>query len=350
MEGAQNISNGGCLPMKVRKTRQLNNNRLPVVLLTGAAGFVGSHLADRLIKDGYRVIGVDNLITGSRRNIEHLDGNPSFQFIEHDVSEPLALDERVDWVMHFASPASPPKYLRWPIETMHVNSHGTYHLLELARRHSARFFLASTSEVYGDPLQHPQQEDYWGNVNPVGPRAVYDEAKRYAEAMTMAYHRQYKMSVRIIRIFNTYGPRMDPHDGRVVTNFVRQALAGEPLTVYGEGKQTRSLQYIDDLIEGICRYMKVEHPGPVNLGNPQECTVLEIAKLILKLTGSKSTIAYEPLPENDPMRRRPNISLAKELLDWQPTIDAERGLTMTIDDAVERQRELMAPTKRAAQG
>lgn len=337
-------------PMKVRKTRYLERKRAHTVLLTGAAGFVGSHLTDRLITDGYRVIGVDNLITGSRRNIEHLNGNPNFVFLEQDASDPISIDERLDWVMHFASPASPPKYLRWPIETMRVNGFGTYHLLELARLHGAKFFLASTSEVYGDPLEHPQQEGYWGNVNPVGPRSVYDEAKRYAEAMTMSYHRQYALSVRIIRIFNTYGPRMDPRDGRVVTNFIRQALAGEPLTVYGQGLQTRSLQYIDDLIEGICRYMKVENPGPVNLGNPQECTVLEIAKLILKLTGSNSKIAYEPLPENDPMRRRPNVAAAKKLLDWQPTIDAAKGLTMTIDDAMARQRELLEPAKRAAQG
>lgn len=336
--------------MKVRKTRYLDKKLPRTVLLTGTAGFIGSHLSDRLIADGYRVIGVDNLITGRRRNIEHLEGNPNFRFLEQDASEPLTIEERLDWVMHFASPASPPKYLRWPVETMRINSFGTYNLLELARRHGAGFFLASTSEVYGDPLEHPQPEGYWGNVNPIGPRGVYDEAKRYAEAMTMSYHRQYSLPVRIIRIFNTYGPRMDPHDGRVVTNFIRQALDGEPLTVYGEGRQTRSLQYIDDLIEGIFRYMSIDHPGPINLGNPQEYTVLEIAQLILELTGSRSGIAYQPLPENDPMRRKPDILLAQALLGWQPAIDVRRGLAMTIKDVMTHQHEQLEPARRAAQG
>lgn len=335
--------------MKVRRTARLDKYHPRTVLLTGAAGFVGSHLSDRLIQNGYRVIGVDNLITGRRSNIEHLLGHPNFQLLEQDASEPLTIAEPLDWVMHFASPASPPKYLRWPLETMRINSLGTYHLLELARHHNAHFFLASTSEVYGDPQQHPQPENYWGNVNPIGPRAVYDESKRYAEAMTMSYHREYGLPVRIIRIFNTYGPRMDPHDGRVVTNFVRQALAGEPLTVYGQGKQTRSLQYIDDLIDGIYRYMQVEQPGPVNLGNPQECTVLEIAELILELTGSRSKIVYQPLPENDPMRRRPDISLAQELLGWQPEVRVRNGLNLTIDDAISKQSEVLQP-RRAAQG
>ncbi|MCS7030695.1 MAG: NAD-dependent epimerase/dehydratase family protein, partial [Gloeomargarita sp. SKYG116] len=256
------------------------------VLLTGAAGFVGSHLTDRLVQEGYRVIAVDNCCTGSWSNLAHWDGHPQVQRVEHDVITPLAIDEPLDWVMHFASPASPPKYLAMPVETLRVNAEGTYHLLELARRQGAQFFLASTSEVYGDPQEHPQREDYWGHVNCTGPRGVYDEAKRYAEALTLAFHRQYGLGVRIVRIFNTYGPRMDMHDGRVVTNFLRQALQGEPLTVYGDGHQTRSFQYIDDLIEGIVRLMGVDYPYPVNLGNPQEMTVLELAQVIQELTGS----------------------------------------------------------------
>lgn len=336
--------------METRRVPFLRKERPQTVLLTGAAGFVGSHLCDRLIDSGYRVIGVDNFITGSRRNVEHLEGHPMFSLLEQDVSEPFAIDQRLDWIMHFASPASPPKYLRWPLETMKVNSFGTYHLLELARRHKASFFLASTSEVYGDPLEHPQPESYWGNVNPLGPRSVYDEAKRYAEAMTMSYNRQHALPIRIIRIFNTYGPRMDPHDGRVVTNFIRQALTGEPLTVYGKGLQTRSLQYIDDLTKAICRYMQSTHTGPVNLGNPQEHTVLEIARLILELTGSRSGITYEPLPENDPMRRKPSIDLAQRLLTWQPDIDIRRGLALTIEDMIAQQSEQLAPARRADAG
>ncbi|MBS7456274.1 UDP-glucuronic acid decarboxylase family protein [Coralloluteibacterium stylophorae] len=303
------------------------------ILVVGAAGFVGSHLVDRLLDDGHRVIAVDNLITGRRENIAHLQGHARFRFIEHDIIQPLALDEGLDWVMHLASPASPPKYQHWPIETLEVNSFGTHHLLDLAREKHAKFFLASTSEVYGDPLQHPQKEEHWGNCNPNGPRSMYDEGKRYAEAAAMAYHRHYGLPVRIIRIFNTYGPRMDPHDGRIVTNFIRQALAGEPLSVFGDGAQTRSLQYVSDLVEGIVRYMKVDHPGPVNLGNPVERTVKEIAEMILRLTGSASPLSFHPLPENDPKRRRPDISLAQELLDWTPTVSAEEGLARTIEAA-----------------
>lgn len=336
--------------MKVRKTRYLGRTCRRTVLLTGAAGFVGSHLTDRLLQDGYRVIGVDNLLTGRRENLAHLEGNPDFRLLEQDASEPVTVEEPLDWVLHFASPASPPKYLRWPLETLQVNAAGTYHLLELARRHGAGFFLASTSEVYGDPLAHPQAEGYWGNVNPIGPRSVYDEAKRYAEALTMAYRRRHALTVRIIRIFNTYGPRMDPDDGRVVTNFVHQALSGKPLTVYGEGRQTRSLQYIDDLIEGICRYLRVDDPGPLNLGNPQECTVLELAKLILALTGSRSAIVHAPLPENDPQRRRPDIGRARTLLGWQPAVGVRQGLALTIEDALVRQRETLVPVRKAAQG
>jgi len=336
--------------MKVRKTRYIHSNRPRTVLLTGAAGFIGSHLSDRLLQDGYRVIGVDNFITGSKDNLAHLADHPRFRLIEHDISQPLALDERLDWVMHFASPASPPKYLRWPLETMLVNSQGTHLLLELARCHGAAFFLASTSEVYGDPEQHPQRESYWGNVNPIGPRSVYDEAKRYAEAAVMSYRREFRLSTRIIRIFNTYGPRMDPFDGRVVTNFVRQALADEPLTVYGDGSQTRSLQFIDDLIEGIVRYMSVDDPGPINLGNPEECSVLEIARLIRQLVASKSEIVFAPLPENDPLRRRPDISRAGQLLHWQPRVRVRDGLLRTIDDAVARARSAEATVAKAAQG
>lgn len=332
--------------METRKRPYLRKAYPQTILLTGAAGFVGSHLCDRLIEDGHRVIGVDNLLTGRYENIRHLEGNPKFCFLEQDACDPIRVSGGLDWVMHLASPASPPKYLRWPAETMKVNSLGTLNLLELARQHRATFFMASTSEVYGDPLEHPQSESYWGNVNPIGPRGVYDEAKRYAEAMTMCYHRQYKLPVRIIRIFNTYGPRMDPYDGRVVTNFVRQALAGEPLTIYGEGLQTRSLQYIDDLIEGIVRYMRVRHAGPLNLGNPDEYTVLEIARLILELTESCSDVSYEPLPENDPMRRKPCIELAQQLLSWKPSVGIHRGLSLTIEAMLAQQSEKPLPSRR----
>lgn len=300
------------------------------ILLTGAAGFIGSHLADRLLADGHEVIGVDNFVTGRRANITHLEGHPQFTLIEHDVIEPLDFPAPLDWVMHFASPASPPKYLAHAIETLRVNSEGTYHLLELARRKKAKFFLASTSEVYGDPQVHPQPETYWGNVNPVGPRAVYDEAKRYAEALTFSYHRAYGVPVRVARIFNTYGPRMDPHDGRVVSNFITQALRGEPLTVYGDGSQSRSFCYIDDLIEGIVRLMHVDYGGPVNLGNPEEYRVIDLARLIRELTGSSSAIVFKPLPQDDPKRRRPDISLARKLLNWSPVVPAREGLRRTI--------------------
>ncbi|MEN9216076.1 MAG: SDR family oxidoreductase [Gloeomargarita sp. HHBFW_bins_162] len=306
------------------------------VLLTGAAGFVGSHLTDRLVQDGYRVLAVDNCSTGSWANLAHLQNHPQVKQIQHDVITPLEINEPLDWVMHFASPASPPKYLALPVATLRVNSEGTYHLLELARHHGAQFFLASTSEVYGDPLEHPQREDYWGHVNCTGPRSVYDEAKRYAEAMTLAFHRQYGLSVRIIRIFNTHGPRMDIHDGRVVTNFIHQALRGEPLTVYGDGSQTRSFQYIDDLIEGIVRLMQVNYPYPVNLGNPQELTVLELAQVIQELTGTASEIIFHPLPQDDPKQRRPDITLARAKLNWSPQVDLRTGLAHTINDIRQR--------------
>lgn len=301
------------------------------ILLTGAAGFIGSHLTDRLLAAGHAVIGVDNTVTGSRENLAHLEDQPDFTYLHHDVTYPLDLDEPLDWVMHFASPASPPKYLALPVETLRVNAEGSYHLLELARAKGAHFFLASTSEVYGDPLVHPQPESYWGNVNPAGPRSVYDEAKRYAEAMTAAYHRTFGLPIRMIRIFNTYGPRMDAYDGRVVTNFINQALAGRPLTVYGEGSQTRSFQYVDDLVTGIVRLMDVPYHGPVNLGNPEEYTVLQLAQLIREMTSSTSEIVFEPLPQDDPKQRRPDITLAQELLGWQPGVPVREGLTRTID-------------------
>lgn len=300
------------------------------ILLTGAAGFVGSHLAERLLKEGHQVLGVDNFCTGRRCNLEYLTPFAGFSFLEADASKPLEVEGDFDWVMHFASPASPPRYLKMPIETLLVNAEGTRHLLDLARARGAAFFLASTSEVYGDPLVHPQPETYWGNVNPIGPRSIYDEAKRYAEALTLAYQRTYGVPVRIIRIFNTYGPWMDPEDGRVVTNFIHQALRGEPLTIYGDGSQTRSFQYIDDLIEGIIRLMKVEYALPVNLGNPEEYTMLELAALIKELSRSLSKIAFEPLPQDDPRQRKPDITLAQSLLHWIPKTSLRKGLTKTI--------------------
>jgi nucleoside-diphosphate-sugar epimerase len=303
------------------------------IMVAGAAGFIGSHLVDRLLKEGHRVVGVDNFITGRRSNLDHLATHPRFVFFEHDLVQPFEPPCPLDWVMHLASPASPPKYQCWPIETLEVNSIGTHRLLELARRQGAAFFLASTSEIYGDPVEHPQCEHHWGNCNPNGPRSMYDEGKRYAEAAVMAYHRHHGLPVRIIRIFNTFGPRMDPQDGRIVTNFIHQALAGEPVTIFGDGSQTRSLQYISDLVEGIVRYMQVDAPGPINLGNPVEKSVRELAELIIRLTGSRSQLVFHPLPENDPRRRRPDISLARTLLGWQPKVSVERGLRMTIEAA-----------------
>jgi dTDP-glucose 4,6-dehydratase len=300
------------------------------VLLTGAAGFLGSHLAERLLKEGCEVIGVDNLSTGQRRNLDRLLAHPGFHFLQADVTQPLEVEGPLDWVLHFASPASPPRYQKLPIATLLVNAEGTRHLLDLALRKGARFFLASTSEVYGDPLVHPQPETYWGNVNPIGPRSIYDEGKRYAEALTTAYHRAYGLPVRIVRIFNSYGPFMDPEDGRVVSNFIVQALKGEPLTVFGDGSQTRSFCYVDDLIEGIRRLMEVDYPYPVNLGNPEEYRVLELAQLVKELTGSSSPITFLPLPEDDPRQRRPDITLARELLSWEPEVPVREGLLRTI--------------------
>ncbi|MFO1518590.1 MAG: UDP-glucuronic acid decarboxylase family protein [bacterium] len=301
------------------------------LLITGAAGFIGSHLSEKLLSEGHEVIGVDNYITGSPQNLLPLKQYPLFKFLERDAIHPITIEGSLDWILHFASPASPPKYLDRPVETLRINSEGTFHLLELAKQKGAKFFLASTSEVYGDPQVHPQPESYWGNVNPMGVRSVYDEAKRYAEAMTCAYWRKYGVSTRIIRIFNTYGPRMDPEDGRVVTNFINQAIRKKPLTIYGDGKQTRSFQYVDDLVEGIRRLMEKEFHTPVNLGNPEEYTMLELAQLIKEMTKTPSSIAFEPLPQDDPKQRKPDIRLAKELLGWAPRVPVREGLQKTIE-------------------
>lgn len=303
----------------------------PTSVVTGGAGFLGSHLSDRLLAEGHHVIAIDNLITGNTDNVAHLLGNPHFQFIRHDVTQYIYLAGPVNYVFHFASPASPIDYLQLPIQTLKVGSLGTHNALGLAKAKGAKFLLASTSECYGDPLEHPQSETYWGNVNPIGPRGVYDEAKRFAEAMTMAYHRYHKVDTKIVRIFNTYGPRMRLRDGRVVPAFIGQALRDEPLTVFGEGQQTRSFCYCSDLIDGIYRLSQSDFHEPVNIGNPTEFTILDFAKLILKLTGSKSKITYEPLPVDDPKQRRPNIARAKKLLGWDPKVDLETGLRQTID-------------------
>jgi dTDP-glucose 4,6-dehydratase len=300
------------------------------VLVTGVAGFLGSHLADRLLAAGHEVVGMDNFITGSPDNIAHLTGDGRFGFYRHDVTNFTYVAGPLDGVFHFASPASPRDYLELPIQTLKVGSLGTHKALGLALAKKARFLLASTSEVYGDPLMHPQTESYWGNVNPVGPRGVYDEAKRFAEAMTMAYHRFHGVDTRIVRIFNTYGPRMRPRDGRVVSNFIVQALNGEPLTVYGDGGQTRSFCYVDDLIEGIVGLFERGTPEPTNVGNPVEFTVMQLAEHILRLTGSRSRIVCEPLPEDDPKVRQPDISRARALLGWEPKIPLAEGLERTI--------------------
>lgn len=300
------------------------------ILVTGGAGFIGSHLTDRLLSEGHYVIVMDNLVTGNFNNIALHQSNPRFEFIHHNVSNYIHLIGHLDWIIHFASPASPIDYLNLPIETLKVNSLGTHNALGLARAKSAKFFLASTSEVYGDPAVHPQTETYWGNVNPIGPRGVYDESKRFAEALTMAYHQKHKLDTRIVRIFNCYGPRLRPDDGRVVSNFIKQALLGQPLTIYGKGEQTRSFQYVSDLVDGIFRLMAVTHHEPVNIGNPEERTVEELAHIIKKLTDSSSPIVYEPLPVDDPQRRLPDISKARALLDWTPQTDLTTGLNNTI--------------------
>ena len=310
-------------------------------LVTGGAGFLGSHLCDRLLSESHRVICVDNLLTGNMANIQHLLERDDFTFLEHDVTIPFEIEERVDNVLHFASPASPIDYLELPIQTLKVGSLGTHNTLGLAKVKSARYLLASTSEVYGDPLVHPQPETYWGNVNPVGPRGVYDEAKRFAEAMVMAYHRYHGLDTRIVRIFNTYGPRMRPNDGRVVPAFVQQALNGEALTVFGDGGQTRSFCYVADLVDGIWRLLNSEHSEPVNIGNPAEMTILEFAQTILDLIESESELAYHPLPVDDPKTRQPDITLARAVLGWEPHISLSEGLETTINYF----RALLQPTE-----
>lgn len=299
-------------------------------VVTGAAGFLGSHLADRLIAAGHTVLGIDNLITGKRANLAHLEDESRFRLIEHDVSEPIDIEGDVDGIFHLASPASPVDYLRFPIQTLKAGALGTHNALGLARARGARLLLASTSEVYGDPLVHPQPESYWGNVNPVGPRSVYDEAKRFAEAMTMAYHRAHAVDTRIVRIFNTYGPRMRPDDGRVVSNFIVQALRNEPLTIYGDGSQSRSFCYVSDLVEGIRRVFEAEVHDPVNLGNPGEFTIRELADLVLEATGSSSRLVHRPLPTDDPRVRRPDIARASTALGWEPQVPLEVGLRRTV--------------------
>ncbi len=303
----------------------------PVTLVTGGAGFLGSHLCDRLLAEGHYVVALDNLITGNPENIAHLTGHDRFRFIKQDVTEFLFYPGPINFIFHFASPASPIDYLELPIQTLKVGSLGTHKALGLARAKKARFILASTSEVYGDPLIHPQTEDYWGNVNPIGPRGVYDEAKRFAEAITFAYHRYHGVDTKIVRIFNTYGPRMRLRDGRVVPAFIGQALKGEPLSVFGDGSQTRSFCYCSDLIDGIYRLATSEEHGPINIGNPTELTVKEFAELIRDIVGSKSTIDYKPLPVDDPKQRRPDITRARNLLGWEPKVALKEGLQKTID-------------------
>ncbi len=303
----------------------------PRALVTGAAGFLASHLSERLIADGWDVVGFDSMLTGRMENIAGLLSRPEFTFERHDVTNYLHVTGPLDAVLHFASPASPQDYLEHPIKTMKVGSLGTHNALGLALAKQARFLLASTSEVYGDPLVHPQPESYWGNVNPIGPRGVYDEAKRFAEALTLAYHRAHGLDVRIVRIFNTYGPRLRPADGRVVSNFLVQAMEGKPLTIYGKGQQTRSFCYVDDLVRGILGLLQSDHIGPMNIGNPNEFTILELAQAVLDVTGSSSEIAFEPLPVDDPTQRQPDISLARSVLGWEPEVQLREGLTRTYE-------------------
>lgn len=305
--------------------------RRKVCLITGGAGFIGSHLCDRMLQEGFEVICMDNLLTGSLSNIEHLFREPHFIFEKYDITHYIHVPGSLDYILHFASPASPVDYYAHPIHTMKVGAIGTLHVLGLAKEKKARVLVASTSEVYGDPGVHPQPESYWGNVNPIGPRGVYDEAKRFLEALTMAYHRSHGLDTRIVRIFNTYGPRMRPNDGRALPTFITQALKNEPLTVYGDGSQTRSFCYVDDLVEGIFRLLMSNEVEPVNIGNPDEVTILEVAKEVIKLTGSKSEIVFKPLPINDPKVRCPDITKAKTLLQWEPRISRKEGLLKTID-------------------
>ena len=304
---------------------------MPRVLITGAAGFLGSHLCDRFMAEGFEVLGMDNLITGNMENLEHLLGNPNFTFYNNDVSNFVHVPGKLDYILHFASPASPIDYLKIPIQTLKVSSLGTHNLLGLALNKKARILVASTSEVYGDPKVHPQTEDYWGNVNPVGPRGVYDEAKRFMESMTMAYHTYHGLETRIVRIFNTYGPRMRLNDGRVLPAFIGQALRGEDLTIFGDGSQTRSFCYVDDLVEGIYRLLMSDHTQPVNIGNPNEITIGEFAEEIIKLTGTSQKIIYQPRPVDDPMQRKPDITKAEELLGWQPQVMRAEGLKKTYE-------------------
>ncbi|HEV7926332.1 MAG TPA: UDP-glucuronic acid decarboxylase family protein [Verrucomicrobiae bacterium] len=312
------------------KKKSVNKNQ-PRSVVTGGAGFLGSHLVDYLLARGHHVVVLDNLVTGSVENIEHLAGRPDFRFVKQDVTEFLFLDEPVDYVWHFASPASPVDYLELPIQTLKVGSLGTHKALGLAKHKGARFLLTSTSEIYGDPLVHPQREDYWGNVNTIGPRGCYDESKRFAEALVMAYHRQHGIDTKIVRIFNTYGPRMRLHDGRVVPAFIGQALAGKPLTVFGKGDQTRSFCYCSDLIEGIYRLMMSRSNEPVNIGNPTELTMLEFAREIIRATGSRSKVVFRPLPQDDPRQRKPDIGRARALLRWEPRVPLGEGLVKTIE-------------------
>ncbi len=324
--------------------------QMPTALVSGGAGFLGSYLCEALLKAGTAVVAIDDFSTGRAVNVAHLLAHPHFRLVEADVCQPLHLPGRVDLVLHFASPASPPDYLRLPLETLRVGSVGTVNLLELARRHGARFLLASTSESYGDPQVHPQREDYWGNVNPVGPRSVYDEAKRFAEATTMAYRRTHAVDTGIARIFNTYGPRMRADDGRAIPTFIDQALRGDPLTVAGDGSQTRSVCYVDDLVEGLLRLLRSDLPGPCNVGNPVEHRVLELAELVRELSGSASQVAYVPRPEDDPCVRRPDITLAREALGWEPQVPVRDGLLRTIAwfrEKLEREGPSTLPGRRA---
>ena len=304
---------------------------MKTAVVTGGAGFLGSHLTDRLLAEGYRVVGVDNFVTGNPANLEHLRDNKNYSFQKHDVSKHFEVEGPVDFIFHFASPASPIDYLELPIQTLKVGSLGTHNALGLAKAKGAGFLLASTSECYGDPLVHPQTEEYWGNVNPIGPRGVYDEAKRFAEAMTMAYHRYHKIDTKIVRIFNTYGPRMRLKDGRVVPAFIGEALKDEPITIFGDGKQTRSFCYVSDLIDGIFKLSQCDFHEPVNIGNPMELTIKEFAERIVRLVGSKSTLTYLPLPTDDPKQRRPDITRARQRLGWEPKVDLETGLKQTIE-------------------
>src|SRR6266571_3554333 len=315
--------------MPTAKKRTANREQ-PTSVVTGGAGFLGSHLVDLLLARAHQVVAIDNFVTGAVQNIDHLAGNPNFKFIQQDVTEFIFLHQTVDYVWHFASPASPIDYLELPIQTLKVGSLGTHKALGLAKNKKARFLIASTSEIYGDPLVHPQTEDYWGNVNPIGPRGCYDESKRFAEALTMAYHREHGIATRIVRIFNTYGPRMRLNDGRVVPAFVSQALRNQPLTVFGDGSQTRSFCYCSDLIEGIYRLMLSHHTEPVNLGNPHELTVLEFAREIIRVTGSRSRIVFQPLPQDDPKQRRPDITRANKWLQWSPQVPLAEGLKQTV--------------------